>query len=80
VTLFCLSPECSYLWSITGVSCIQMPQRYDAQAGRTRSGDLMRSRMQGQLANWEVRTWDVITVGVMVAISVIGALWMTRIS
>lgn len=39
----------------------------------------MRSKLQVQLANWEVRTWDVVTVAVMLTISVLGALWMVKL-
>jgi len=31
------------------------------------------------MANWEVRTWDVLTVAVMLTISVLGAIWMVHI-
>ena len=48
-------------------------------AGRSRSGDVMRSKFQGQMANWQVRTWDVITVAAMLTMSVLGALWMVKI-
>jgi len=39
----------------------------------------MRSKMQIRMATWEVRTWDVVTVAVMLTISVLGALWMVKI-
>ncbi|MGZ4787732.1 MAG: hypothetical protein ACXVZV_08545 [Terriglobales bacterium] len=39
----------------------------------------MRSKLQGQMANWEVRKWDVITVAVMLTISIIGAIWMVHL-
>ena len=39
----------------------------------------MRSKLQGQMATWEVRTWDVITVAVMLTISILGAIWMVQI-
>jgi len=39
----------------------------------------MRSKWQGQMVTWQVRTWDVITVAVMLTISVLGALWMVKI-
>jgi len=31
------------------------------------------------MATWQVRTWDVITVAVMLTMSVLGALWMVKI-
>jgi len=39
----------------------------------------MRSKLQARMANWEVRTWDVLTVAVMLTISVLGAIWMVHI-
>jgi hypothetical protein len=39
----------------------------------------MRSKLQGQIANWEVRTWDVVTVVVMMMVAVIGAVWMVHL-
>ena len=39
----------------------------------------MRSKLQVQMATWEVRTWDVLTVAVMITISILGALWMVKI-
>ena len=39
----------------------------------------MRSKWAGQMATWQVRTWDVITVAVMLTMSVLGALWMVKI-
>jgi len=31
------------------------------------------------MATWEVRTWDVITVAVMLTFSILGAVWMVQI-
>lgn len=39
----------------------------------------MKSKLQAQMATWEVRTWDVITVAVMLTISVLGAVWMVHV-
>jgi len=39
----------------------------------------MRSKLQGKMATWEVRTWDVITVAVMLTFSILGAVWMVQI-
>jgi len=39
----------------------------------------MNREMQGRLATWEVRTWDVITVAVMLTVSVLGAVWMVHL-
>ncbi|HVZ16630.1 MAG TPA: hypothetical protein VG897_05915 [Terriglobales bacterium] len=39
----------------------------------------MRSKLQGQIATWQVRTWDVITVAVMLTISIVGAIWMVHL-
>lgn len=46
---------------------------------RVCSGVLMRSKFHGQMATWQVRTWDVITVAAMLTMSVLGALWMIKI-
>jgi hypothetical protein len=43
------------------------------------SGVVMRSKLQGQMATWQVRTWDVITVAAMLTMSVLGALWMIKL-
>lgn len=64
---------------MTSVSCIQYGQRYDARSEQGSRGVVMRSKWQGQMANWQVRTWDVITVAVMLTMSVLGALWMVKI-
>jgi hypothetical protein len=39
----------------------------------------MRSKLQGQMATWEVRTWDVITVAVMLTVAIVGAVWMVHL-
>jgi len=46
---------------------------------RDSSEVVMRSKFQGRMASWQVRTWDVITVAAMLTMSVLGALWMIKI-
>lgn len=64
---------------MTSVSCIQFQSRYDAPYEQCSKRWDMRSKFQVQMANWQVRTWDVITVAVMLTMSVLGAIWMIKI-
>jgi len=37
------------------------------------------TELQGKMKVWQVRTWDVLTVAVMLTASIIGAIWMVHL-
>jgi len=39
----------------------------------------MNPELRALMQVWQVRVWDVVTVGAMLTVSVLGALWMVRL-
>jgi hypothetical protein len=47
-------------------------------AGKPVRGGVMRSKLQVRAAYWETRTWDAITIVVMLVTALTFAMWMVK--